>query len=297
MNYALYPTPVWITTNRWKKVASWRKNAIIRDKYRCVDCHNGSNRLIVHHIDETGTDEIQNNSLSNLVTLCSKCHAKRHGLNGSIKNKNVVKMLEEYSDENKNLINGAATIISKRVGLTRERVRQLANGAGFITYNNKKNVFLYSRCFYCGKKFRKNRSNRQTCSPSCSRNYLFYRYWTIVECKQCHLYFIVRISKLKSRGRYFCGKTCQGKWLADNYGFSVTNNNYRPLKYDINNLSKDFPDPFTKQDFARKYGYASGTTAYVALSNLMFKGVVGRYNENVRNLFVVKQKPVIDKSR
>jgi len=54
--------------------------ALERDNNKCVKC--GSvEMLAVHHIDGNGSnlkDELQNNSLDNLVTLCFSCHAREH---------------------------------------------------------------------------------------------------------------------------------------------------------------------------------------------------------------------------
>lgn len=50
-----------------------RKIVFIRDKNKC-QCCNTSSRLLVHHIDCNK----QNNSTSNLITLCIQCHASLH---------------------------------------------------------------------------------------------------------------------------------------------------------------------------------------------------------------------------
>ena len=47
------------------------------NKCQCCGCSNGelrTNKLIVHHIDVNK----QNNSLSNLITLCEQCHHSLH---------------------------------------------------------------------------------------------------------------------------------------------------------------------------------------------------------------------------
>lgn len=55
-----------------------KKRALERDEYTCQgsDCRGVSTRLVVHHKDA----DTCNNDLSNLVTLCSSCHARGHGL-------------------------------------------------------------------------------------------------------------------------------------------------------------------------------------------------------------------------
>jgi 5-methylcytosine-specific restriction endonuclease McrA len=53
-----------------------------RDKRRCKICGN-ENNLVVHHKDFNGRNNLNNgkkpnNSLSNLVVLCTSCHGKLH---------------------------------------------------------------------------------------------------------------------------------------------------------------------------------------------------------------------------
>lgn len=54
-----------------------------RDKFTCKKCgYKGFWRdfkLCVHHKDRSGQTENPNNSLKNLITLCSSCHSKAHG--------------------------------------------------------------------------------------------------------------------------------------------------------------------------------------------------------------------------
>ena len=54
--------------------------ALQRDNNRCVDCGEPEKQLIVHHIDGSRETGQLNNELSNLVTLCRPCHARRHGM-------------------------------------------------------------------------------------------------------------------------------------------------------------------------------------------------------------------------
>jgi hypothetical protein len=56
-----------------------RQIAFDRDEYKCqcCGCENGklkTNTHVVHHID----GDTFNNSLSNLITLCTQCHASLH---------------------------------------------------------------------------------------------------------------------------------------------------------------------------------------------------------------------------
>ena len=54
-----------------------------RDEYSCKICKE-KNRLLVHHKDESGTNSFSNdktevnNKMSNLITLCFRCHSDLH---------------------------------------------------------------------------------------------------------------------------------------------------------------------------------------------------------------------------
>jgi len=61
------------------KSSKYQLEALERDGYKCVDC-GSTEKLIVHHSDNSRITKKINNKLSNLVTLCKSCHAKRHGL-------------------------------------------------------------------------------------------------------------------------------------------------------------------------------------------------------------------------
>lgn len=71
-------------TRRWlddKVFGGNRIPTLERDSWRCTKCNEGRrSRLVVHHIDESGQSETPNNELSNLQTLCRKCHASTHKL-------------------------------------------------------------------------------------------------------------------------------------------------------------------------------------------------------------------------
>lgn len=57
-----------------------RIKALERDGHKCVYC-NGTELLQVHHLDEMGRNKPKdkmNNELSNLTTLCAKCHIEQH---------------------------------------------------------------------------------------------------------------------------------------------------------------------------------------------------------------------------
>lgn len=61
------------------KYYPWAIEALTRDNYVCVDCGSGKN-VVVHHVDESRKRGILNNKPDNLISVCKKCHAIRHGL-------------------------------------------------------------------------------------------------------------------------------------------------------------------------------------------------------------------------
>lgn len=57
-----------------------RPKVLERDSGKCRDC-GGTQKIAVHHIDHDKT----RNVMANLVTLCSRCHAKRHRLGTDVR--------------------------------------------------------------------------------------------------------------------------------------------------------------------------------------------------------------------
>lgn len=59
---------------------SIRKQCLERDNYICKICGQASPKLDIHHLDNMGPHltKTPNNDLSNLQTLCHKCHLRLH---------------------------------------------------------------------------------------------------------------------------------------------------------------------------------------------------------------------------
>jgi len=100
-----------------------------RDNQKCVKCGSKDN-LLVHHID--GSRKLGNNSmnneLSNLITLCYKCHAIEHGITKekqpkepkelptAKRNHDIVEMVESgmtYAE------------VGTTLGISRQRIHQI----------------------------------------------------------------------------------------------------------------------------------------------------------------------------
>lgn len=279
------PVPVWIDKSSWIKLWNtypWKTEAIIRDNYKCRDCGNGHLKLIVHHIDESRTSGNLNNNLDNLVTLCRTCHSKRHGFTKT--NKPIYDRLEELSKDGF-LVRGVAKIVGDEFGISRERVRQLANKMGFKTANNENNPNLFNKCKICGNLFKKSMNSAMYCSVKC-RKINNESYWTTVKCKECNK--DIRI--LKSRINLgiqptFCGKRCQGKNLAKTSGFSIHPENAGASRFKIEKsdlLEKFSLDNFTCDQFARIFNFNSPSAAYNYLKILDYRGlvkIVGKSNK------------------
>ena len=60
-----------------KKWRVFRLNVLKRDNYTCRDC-DSKNVLQVHHIERRSISPGLMYELSNCVTLCRRCHKKRH---------------------------------------------------------------------------------------------------------------------------------------------------------------------------------------------------------------------------
>jgi len=69
----------------WKELA---KDVLKRDDYKCQDCgakHTGKSKLVVHHIKAWSRFPELRFELTNLQTLCAKCHKKKHSRRKSIR--------------------------------------------------------------------------------------------------------------------------------------------------------------------------------------------------------------------
>ena len=74
-----------------------KREANKRDNYKCIDC--GVDGTHTHHI-------IPNlETLDNLVTLCAKCHKKRHSMSGCFKTGNEIGYETRFKQGVVNLLN------------------------------------------------------------------------------------------------------------------------------------------------------------------------------------------------
>ena len=116
--------------------------------------------------------------------------------------------------------NPCATLqqISDEVGVTRERVRQILRDVGLPTAHLVRRYV----CLSCGTVLPLR--CRKFCNRQCQHNYTHIK----VACDYCGTLREYRVKELinhiekgQKQEHYWCSKRCQGKWLAENHGFSV----------------------------------------------------------------------------
>jgi len=92
--------------------------------------------------------------------------------------------------------------IANEVGVTRERVRQIAQRNG---YAPRKGILKLEMCPLCGKTFKKR--NRIYCSSTCAYKARHRR--TVVNCFRCGKPIERRSGTMRNKtGRYYCSRSC-----------------------------------------------------------------------------------------
>lgn len=98
------------------------------------------------------------------------------------------------------------SIVADMVGVTRERVRQIAQRNGFPSRIGKLKPKI---CPVCGATFY---LRNIYCSPVCRHRAIRRR--IVVSCNQCGKPIERTPGKMRSKsGNYFCNRKCFGKWL------------------------------------------------------------------------------------
>ena len=97
------------------------------------------------------------------------------------------------------------SVVANKVGVTRERVRQIAKRNGFPPRIGK---LKPKTCPVCGGIFY---SRNIYCSSVCRHNAIRRR--IVIACHQCGKPIERTPGKMRSKsGKYFCDKKCFGKW-------------------------------------------------------------------------------------
>lgn len=267
------PIPPWIKERSWLKTIKykpWVSETIIRDGYKCVDCFDGSKKLLVHHIDESRKKGKLNNNVSNLISLCKKCHSRRHGLNkNDIENK-----LKAYTLLTGDKIpHGLLAIIARELGVSRERVRQIAKKEGYVMPRRVVKMNRNRVCDVCGKKFY-SKAKKKRCSEKCSLIHRKKAYYTTSQCKWCGKEIeYLRSKKGSGRERKYCSKKCQGKYIGENYGFSKQKLSKKELIRRRKKILMTVPQFFTINKFSEITGY-SNTYSSIKVNRMIKMGLV-----------------------
>ena len=98
--------------------------------------------------------------------------------------------------------------IGEKVGLTRERVRQILKTSGLQT---KKIFPVLNKCIDCEKK--KSGIYNSRCQKC-----LYIKNSVFRSCEQCGTVNRYQLSYAKRTKINFCGRICHGKWLGHNFG-------------------------------------------------------------------------------
>jgi hypothetical protein len=180
---------------------------------------------------------------------------------------------------------GFLTYIGKDVGLSRERIRQIANQHGYQPSHETSRKLKIKNCYYCGNKFSSKYYTSKFCTNKCRIRFHFYKHNTLEVCTFCKLGYLSPTSR---RGEHliYCSKTCQGKDLAKNFGWGSPRDNRKPKYISIDNVKDKLKEPFTTREFAVKFGYSSFGGAYSAVNSLKFLGVIVNYK--VKGIYIVK---------
>jgi len=115
-----------------------------------------------------------------------------------------------------------ATEAARRLGITRERVRQLCLQAGITKW--QKGRLEKKVCPICGKVFKPKLQRTKTCSAKCGNKLMGITntspVWVERVCESCGKTFKRRPRNINrnSPGR-FCSTRCLFKWIGTTYGF------------------------------------------------------------------------------
>lgn len=171
---------------------------------------------------------------------------------------------------------GMLTDVGDDMGVSREYVRQIIVKMGLLSPQKVNKLLRTKKCLHCKKEYFA-KKNQTYCSPECRRLDHHQRYYIDIPCFICKKpVSMLRTGYIKEK-KYFHSKVCQGKYIG-NY-FSRGRQSYCPT--DPEELRKVLgTEPFTLLKFMKFFGYATESSAYLSLHNLMVDLVVKRIDRN-----------------
>jgi hypothetical protein len=139
-----------------KRFSGKREDALKRDNYKCQMC-GSTERLEVHHKDNSGRCSKPNNSLENLQTLCSSCHSL-------VTNKNMGRYIDVDMEKVKQEMQGCNAIsdLAEKLKINPITLAYKMRKKGISILHNK-------ACEICGNEFEISGMYhyKKYCSPQC----------------------------------------------------------------------------------------------------------------------------------
>lgn len=164
------------------------------------------------------------------------------------------------------LFMGCLKSIGDRVGLTRERVRQIAKKAGYQMPWTTAKLKRWGICKNCNKKFHKKYLD-QIVHTKCNKKYHQKIYFKSIDCKICG-------KKVTFRRCYYLGEPVVCRDCRPEYCGKVISVMLAKSPEDRKELSADFPSVFTEKEFRKRYYYAHKSGGYIRLQRLVELGIV-----------------------
>lgn len=178
------------------------------------------------------------------------------------------------------LYHGVLFDIARKVGVSRETVRQIAESLGYTSnrqWVRKQTV----QCVVCTKTFPK-RGDKVHCSPAC-RKKTQQKLWTSFTCTICGAHRTILKSLLAKRAGLFCSKRCQGVWLGKNHG---GNRKESVIERMLPQFQEGTTEPFHVEEFVQYFGFKNKHSAYYALLNLINKKRIKKLETDIYEILV-----------
>ena len=123
--------------------------------------------------------------------------------------------------------------IADQIGISRERVRQIAMALGFPKRNTR---IVIKKCLGCGIDFLPRNNGVKYHSSSCFQHVRHLKSMVVLTCEECDIKFlrracVVRWAETKGYKHVRCSRTCQGKFIGKNHGSRTNLSKSRGKQY------------------------------------------------------------------